>query len=58
MWVAIPSFPSCLPNLPPLNATCLGRGLDASCGMDCDITLLSPEPFKFKVTLYSIQIVS
>lgn len=55
----LPSFFLCLPNLPPPNATCLGHGLDASCGMDCNKCLLSPEPFiNFKVIFYSPQIVS
>lgn len=58
MWVAISSFFLCLPNLPPPNAVCLGHGLDASCGMDCNISLLSPEPFTFKVIFYSTQTVS
>lgn len=58
MWVAIPSIFLCLPNLPPPHATCLGHGLDTSCGMDCNMYLPSPEPLKFKVTFNSTQIIS
>lgn len=57
LWVAISSFFLCLPSPPPPNAICLGHGLDASCGMDCNICLLSPEPFTFKVIFYSTQMV-
>lgn len=55
MWVAISSFFLCLPDK---RYICLGHGLDAPCGMDCNICLLSPEPFTFKVIFYSTQTVS
>lgn len=47
--------------VPSKRYICLGHGLDAldaPCGMDCNICLLSPEPFTFKVIFYSTQTVS